>query len=311
VVHTLGPYWDRLLISFWNLRLDAAELRIAPGIRFRMPSPIERQRIADPLADVDEPSDAPERHAQDMPGVNTSRTGEEAGNQDWLGPVLEIDRQLVPDLARNFDMAYALHHAADQLIDAVVLGLRLLAPEWLTVRGHLATRADVVTARGLTPVRLHGARPVARWGGWDDAYRLTPEIGDALIDLWPSLRLVAASDTFRIARDRFTDTYARVRREDRLIDSWIALEALFLARPAEDRGDMRERCAHAITYYLGRDDHHRNGLRSQVMESYSVRAKVVHGLPVDDDKLDQVSRQTARIVGESLRKRIAEMRPDE
>lgn len=79
---------------------------------------------------------------------------------------------------------------------------------------------------------------------------------------------------FELAMRRFSQTYDRASDEDRLIDSWIAFEALFL--PESDL-ELNYRAQMRIARFVGDALKDREHLRNQLKESYKARSAIVHG----------------------------------
>lgn len=82
------------------------------------------------------------------------------------------------------------------------------------------------------------------------------------------------SSTLELALRRFDMAYSRELDEDRLIDCWVALEALFL--PGIDRGELSYRASLRAAYYVGTARDRQTVFRHR-RDSYQVRSEVVHG----------------------------------
>jgi hypothetical protein len=80
---------------------------------------------------------------------------------------------------------------------------------------------------------------------------------------------------FDVALQRFRDSYERHSDNDRILDSWIALEALFLAE-SETEG-VSYRLGMRIARFVGEDPEERRRLFSQVHRSYGLRSRLAHG----------------------------------
>jgi hypothetical protein len=97
---------------------------------------------------------------------------------------------------------------------------------------------------------------------------------------------------------RLDDSYYRKRAEDRLIDLWIALEALFLAY---GKGEQRFRAALTISHFLGASPTDRLKLFKRVQESYDLRSTMVHGVePKAAGKLPEIADWTGDLLRQSL-----------
>jgi hypothetical protein len=65
-------------------------------------------------------------------------------------------------------------------------------------------------------------------------------------DEWPAHK----RQVFEIAHRRFSQTFERVTDEDRLIDAWVAFEALFLPK---QEGELAYRAQMRIARFVGAD----------------------------------------------------------
>jgi hypothetical protein len=100
---------------------------------------------------------------------------------------------------------------------------------------------------------------------------------------------------FEVALRRFTRGYDRETDEDRLIDYWVALEALFLP---ERGGELSYRAALRIAAFVEDEKPRRKELFKLLKTSYDARSAVVHGnLPKN---LEGVSRATEDVVRTAL-----------
>src|SRR5205823_1673035 len=73
------------------------------------------------------------------------------------------------------------------------------------------------------------------------------------VPAWPANE----RQVYEVAQRRFAQTYERVHDEDRLIDAWIALEALFLP----DQGELIYRAQMRIARFIGNDLPEREAIR--------------------------------------------------
>lgn len=74
--------------------------------------------------------------------------------------------------------------------------------------------------------------------------------------------------------------YEKLAAEDRLIDAWIALEALFSG--SGERTEISYRLSVRIAALLGTQGD-RQALLTQMKKSYAVRSKIVHGAVAKGD----------------------------
>ena len=82
-----------------------------------------------------------------------------------------------------------------------------------------------------------------------------------------------------IALNRFTDSYERLKPEDKIIDCMVGLEALYLEK--EELGELSYRLAHRAAILLADSKKERQQLFTQTKKSYKLRSKIVHGLKYD------------------------------
>jgi hypothetical protein len=138
-------------------------------------------------------------------------------------------------------------------------------------------------------------------------YVVTPEIKHQLREVWPRLATEPTERVLSLALRRLNDSYHRARPEDRLIDYWIALEALFL-RVRES--ELKFRASLLAARYIGVDQNERLDLRDEVGDSYNLRSSVVHGarLPPDDE-VRQVTERTGDLLRRVLRRCLADEGP--
>lgn len=106
-----------------------------------------------------------------------------------------------------------------------------------------------------------------------DAWYMTAEDGRALVVFGNQL---ADKDkgAVRIALSRLNYRDDGSFAEDRFIDLWIALEALF--SPLDAR-EVTYRLALRIAYFIGGDSQERERIYKSVVKLYALRSKVVHG----------------------------------
>ena len=96
--------------------------------------------------------------------------------------------------------------------------------------------------------------------------------------LLPPLYRHLAADTppsaLALALRRFTASYQRVSDEDRLIDCWVAFEALYAP---DQTSELRFRVSLRIARLLGSTREQRVSLFASMRRSYDWRSHIVHG----------------------------------
>lgn len=105
-------------------------------------------------------------------------------------------------------------------------------------------------------------------------YKLSPADADSLLRVLKATAKVRDRSALRVALDRFNYAYDRWRLHDRVIDEWVALEALFL--PTQEQ-ELRFRAALRISYFAGKDGPERKRLYKLTKDSYDLRSWIVHG----------------------------------
>jgi hypothetical protein len=213
--------------------------------------------------------------------------GEREDIARMVGSMLVIEHGL---LGANFAMSWwqpvpnalpAARRTSDDDFDTVVTALRLLKPGavWYNVRGSWP---------GHPAFGSHPASGTAIWGPnpgvSGSRYELLERDVQPLRDLVSSFENVPQREQVRLALRRFDAAYERTRPEDKLIDYWVALEALFLKR--KERMELSYRAALRIARFLGETPAQRLDLFERMKESYKARSSVVHGDPPPRDIAD-------------------------
>ncbi len=103
-------------------------------------------------------------------------------------------------------------------------------------------------------------------------------IGKAIARKLPELLVrceaARADAVFSFAYRRFSFALDREEIEDRIIDCWVAFEALFLP---EEPGELSYRAAMRIARFVGRTRAERLQLQKTLRDSYKLRSLVAHG----------------------------------
>jgi hypothetical protein len=113
----------------------------------------------------------------------------------------------------------------------------------------------------------------------------TRPVDGSLRDVWRRLTSVGGEldgrEAARLdrARQRFRFAYDRRAAEDRLIDCWIALEALVLSDSTQE---LSYKAAMRIARLIGHDSAERLELFGRLKHLYSARSKVAHGSVLKD-----------------------------
>jgi hypothetical protein len=188
------------------------------------------------------------------------------------------------------------HRTAREAINDVVTSLRLVGAERVAapdlLQGTVERTFGLGFGGGMTS---SGER--ARLGSSDIDVGVCAQAQDV------ARRLTAARKiaTLRLALRRFDFASQRLRVEDRLIDAWIALEALFL--PGE-RDELRYRVSLRMAYFLSADAVERRTTFQQVRRSYDARSAIVHGH--EPAQLNETATYTVEVLRRALLKAIEE-----
>jgi Apea-like HEPN len=135
-------------------------------------------------------------------------------------------------------------------------------------------------------------------------YVLTKEDANTLQVLWPKVKEAYANPDLLTAITRLEDAYSRTKDEDKLLDYWIALEALFL--PEKQTRDMAESIALAVSYYIGQTEDSRKSIQASIRQSHELRSRIIHGKSGKNRALEEMITKTGNYVRLALRKRIEE-----
>jgi hypothetical protein len=132
------------------------------------------------------------------------------------------------------------------------------------------------------------------------SYRLLSEETEPVIAMYQALAEAASAEHLRIPLRRFNYAYERTRPEDRLIDHWVALEALFLPGISDE---LSFRASLRIAYYLATSPDQRQDIFDKMRLSYKTRSEVVHGERPKAD-VRQVASDTEEILRRALRAEV-------
>jgi hypothetical protein len=129
-------------------------------------------------------------------------------------------------------------------------------------------------------------------------FHLAADHVEDLATLYARLKRPRQEKQFLLALDRFNRGAERQKYEDRLIDYWVALEALF--SPA-DQQELRYRLALRIAYLLADSAAERLTLYDAVRGSYDARSAVVHGR-APKVSMEDITGDTEDILRRALRR---------
>ncbi len=138
-----------------------------------------------------------------------------------------------------------------------------------------------------------------------EPYVLTQQDAQILPRLWRKTKKAHTKTNLATAITRFEDSYSRTKPEDKLIDYWTALEALFFSD--DEFRDMGKSLALAASYYLGRTESERTSIYNDLTRSHTLRSHFIHGergkTKVD---LNEMVTKTGKHLRRALRQHIEE-----
>jgi hypothetical protein len=134
-------------------------------------------------------------------------------------------------------------------------------------------------------------------GPW---YSLLLEEAEPLVCLYQALAELGASKTLPVALRRFNQGYERERPDDRLIDHWVALEALFL--PDDPPQELRHRASLRVAWFVAQGAREREQIFRQIRDSYDARSAIVHGREPKDVR--KTAQFTEDVLRHALRKAV-------
>lgn len=108
---------------------------------------------------------------------------------------------------------------------------------------------------------------------------------------------------FDLAMRRLGQTYGRRSDEDRIIDSWVAFETLFV----RENDELSYRAQMRIARFVADTLSQRELIRDQLRESYGFRSKIVHGTrskKLTGEAVHRVAEETVSTLREALRRWI-------
>jgi hypothetical protein len=155
---------------------------------------------------------------------------------------------------------------AEKRFDRVITAFRLIKPGAVRVSVVFACQTE---SRALVGVHVP---PVLHVFG--KPYSFAGEDAHKLRDVVRQLCAPKLNDRQRIALRRFEMAYEREAAEDRLIDCWVALEALF---SPSDRGELRHRIALRAAYFIASSPEERERTYTALRDCYDTRSDIIHG----------------------------------
>lgn len=103
---------------------------------------------------------------------------------------------------------------------------------------------------------------------------ISASLGQDIIDTWNRIRSLMNESPIRLALRRWNTVFERFDPDDALIDYWIALEGLFVPESSQE---VRHRSSFRIGAWLGKTPDEREKIYKDLLESYDLRSRIVHG----------------------------------
>jgi len=155
---------------------------------------------------------------------------------------------------------------AEERFGRVVTALRLIKPG--------AVGVSIVLARETGSRAIVGAHRPFVLHALGKPYSFGKQDGDKLENVVRELCAGRLDDRQNIALRRFEMAYERDAAEDRLIDCWVALEALF---SPSDRRELSYRIALRAAYFIASSPGEREQIYTALRDCYDTRSDIIHG----------------------------------
>lgn len=116
---------------------------------------------------------------------------------------------------------------------------------------------------------------------------ISASLGQDIIDTWNSIRSLPNESPIRLALRRWNTVFERFDPDDALIDYWIALEGLFVPDSSQE---VRHRSSFRIGASIGETSEEREKIYKDLLESYDLRSRIVHGgVPTTKKKTELIN----------------------
>lgn len=125
----------------------------------------------------------------------------------------------------------------------------------------------------------------------------TTQMARDLAVLWADLEASVNRHRLDVALRRWDQAATRIRAEDKIIDFWIGLESLFTP---DSNGELRFRSALRIATLLGTNQDDRVRIYEEILKSYVVRSRIVHGNQQAGQSVDEVAESTGRHLRDAI-----------
>lgn len=246
----------KLVTPLLNVWLVEDEIILGQGVKLRQVTASEIEEWLNSVVYTTHGPAAPIMGAHDIEELQSVQCALEVIAPDQVSDMDTLDAKL------NCPMG-------TELTERSLSALRLLRPVTFSLLTELRLPGLVWGHRGFALYRSGIDRhDMPQLLGRDDGARLAELF--TRMGAQPNSRLALAINRFEVA-------IARPNATDKLIDYWVALEALF--SPSKD-GEIKYRASFRIAGYLGDTGRERKALYKVVKDSYDLRSEIVHGADI-------------------------------
>lgn len=289
-IYDPGSIHFRSTVELWNAQSDVDQIELAPGIVLR------------PTTDA-------ERRQSEQDSLESDRFSIWSASPPISEVVLELHHRGEDVGERLFpEIAIALSKEIYSAEERLLRGLRLIKPGQVAIGAQVGRSSNPILGGSRTAVP--GPDPSWIHSHRSNAYVIDSDIAQQLVDLWPRLKGNPEDPVLSLALRRFEGSYDRATTEDRLIDHWIALEALFIP---DGMHELSFRASLRLAWFLAQTREERSTLFDTAKNSYDLRSRVVHGRGLKPKQdLQTITGETESLLRRALRKCLLDgVRPNE
>lgn len=111
----------------------------------------------------------------------------------------------------------------------------------------------------------------------DENYVISDDLEEEFIEFWTDMNenIEDPPESYRVAIEKFSNSFNRENLNDRLLDSVIALEAIYLK--SSENQEMSYRLSQRGALLLANDKSEALDIQSTLSDSYNKRSRLVHG----------------------------------
>jgi hypothetical protein len=282
----------RTTIELWHVKSEISPIPLSTDVTIR--SLTEKERIESKVLTSSAPGTDPFDENPPVPEI--------------LIEINQRGRDFLVDGGYKMSRLYIGSHKAVEIAEQVLLALRLInqRPVWLGFRQTRPANRFLATEAPQDLANRSVWRNYPADSLWDGSpapaphppFAIDPHVADKLMSLWPVLAPSLKHKKLGLPLRRFRFSYDRTAVTDRLIDHWIALEALF----AENEQEIAYKVSQRIAQFIGKSPQERWDIFSAANKSYNIRSRIVHGDEFKHEDLLKHSVSTEDYLRRSLRK---------